>query len=169
MSTTFHTPQSKTTRDQHFGSLVLFAAISLIMLALGGWLTALGRGPWYDNLKIPSWQPPGWVFVPVWTTLLTLLAISTWLVSSKASPAQVRVPLLLYGFQVLLNVAWSLLFFALHSPALALIDIVVLDVVLVLMVVTYARTSWLAAGLIVPYALWVFLATAINVWIVVNN
>lgn len=156
--------------QRRLATLLLFLTISVAMLALGGWLTYLGMGEWYRNLKVPSWQPPGWLFSPVWTTLLTLLAVATWLVfHGEGNSTFRRVALGLYGAQIVLNITWSLLFFALHMPALALIDIFFLDLVLAGMVFIYGRLSLVASMLILPYLIWLGLATAINFWIVLNN
>jgi tryptophan-rich sensory protein len=147
--------------------LALFAILSLVTLGIGGWLTSLGFGPWYDELKKPPFQPPGWVFSPVWTTIFALLAIATWQIARRGAVA--RGALRLYAVQLVLNVAWSLLFFTLSRPAWGLAEIVVLDVVVVAMVVCYGRVHRAAGWMIVPYAVWLGLATAINVWIVMNN
>ncbi|MEM7584307.1 MAG: TspO/MBR family protein [Acidobacteriota bacterium] len=153
--------------------LALFAALSLLALGLGGWLTSLGFGPWYDELKKPWFQPPGWVFTPAWTLIFSLLAVATWQVARRGDWAQrgsgTRLALWLYGVQLVLNVAWSLCFFTLHNPTWALIDIFVLDAVVVAMVVAYGRVHRTAGWLLVPYAVWLGLATAINVWVVANN
>lgn len=147
--------------------LALFAALSVVTLGLGGWLTSLGFGPWYDTLKKPPFQPPGWVFSPVWTSIFTLLAIATWQIARRGDVA--RWALRLYGVQLVLNVGWSLFFFAMANPALALANIVVLDGVVVAMVVTYGRIHRISGWLLVPYAVWLGLATAINAWIVMHN
>lgn len=149
------------------GLLVLFAALSVLTLGLGGWLTSLGFGPWYDELEKPWFQPPGWLFSPVWTVLFALLAVATWQVARRGEVA--RTALQLYAVQLLLNLGWSLLFFTLSRPAWALVDIVLLDVVVVAMVVAYGRVHRASGWLLVPYAAWLGLATAINVWIVVQN
>ena len=147
--------------------LALFGFLSLVTLALGGWLTSLGFGPWYDELLKPPFQPPGWVFSPVWTTLFILLAIATWRV---ARAGQASGPALkAYGVQLVLNVLWSLFFFTLHRPDWALVDIAILDGLLIVMIVLYGRIDRPAAWMLVPYAVWLGLATAINVWIVLNN
>jgi len=145
---------------------LLFGGLSIVTLGLGGWLTSLGMGTWYDELKTPPFQPPGWVFTPVWTTLFVLLAVATWQVARRRSA---RVALTLYAAQLALNVAWSLLFFALHNPPWALINIAVLDLVVVAMVFAYGRIHRASGWMIVPYAIWLGLATAINVWIVSHN
>ncbi|MEM6673086.1 MAG: TspO/MBR family protein [Planctomycetota bacterium] len=148
--------------------LVRYGVLSFVLLGFGGWLTSLGMGPWYEELKKPPFQPPGWVFSPMWTVVLALLAVGTWRVARTGSD-RARPALRLYAAQFALNVGWSLFFFTLANPLLALVDIVVLDVVLVAMVVAYGRVDRAAGWCIVPYAVWLAFATAINVWIVLNN
>lgn len=149
------------------GLLALFALLSFVTLALGGWLTSIGFGTWYDELQKPPFQPPGWLFSPVWTFLFTLLAIATWRVARGGAVA--RTALQVYGLQLVCNILWSLFFFTLHRPAWALVDIVLLDALVVAMVLLYRRVDWVAGWLLVPYAVWLGLATAINSWIVLNN
>ncbi|MCH2173565.1 tryptophan-rich sensory protein [Myxococcota bacterium] len=147
--------------------LALFSLLSLAALILGGWLTSLGFGTWYDELRKPPFQPPGWLFSPVWTTLFTLLAIATWRVARKGSIAQHA--LRVYAVQLILNVLWSLFFFTLHQPTWALLNIALLDALVVAMVILYGRIDRMAGWFLVPYAIWLGLATAINTWIVLNN
>ena len=149
------------------GLLALFSFLSVVTLAAGGWLTSLGLGPWYDELLKPSFQPPAWVFTPAWTTIFVLLAISTWRIARLGNPA--RPALVVYAIQLVLNMLWSLFFFAMERPDLALIEIFVLDIVIVLMVVMYGRLDRTAGWLMVPYAIWLVLATSINLWVVLNN
>ncbi|MEM9356234.1 MAG: tryptophan-rich sensory protein [Pseudomonadota bacterium] len=144
-------------------------SISVVLLGLGGWLTYLGLGPWYDNLHLPPFQPPAWAFTPMWTLVLTLLAIATWLVARHGKRGCTGLALGLYGAQCVLNAGWSLLFFTMQRPEVALWELVALDLVLVLMIATYWPVSRLGGLLLVPYLVWLLLATAINVWIVNNN
>ncbi len=147
--------------------LALFALLSVVTLALGGWFTSLGFGPWYDQLEKPPFQPPGWLFSPVWTFIFTLLTIATWRVARQGDVA--RTALQVYGLQLVFNVLWSLFFFTLHRPIWALVDIAILDVLVVSMVILYGRVDRMAGWFMVPYAVWLGLATAINTWIVLNN
>ena len=147
--------------------LFIFAGLSFVTLVLGGWLTSLGFGPWYDELKKPPFQPPGWLFSPVWTVLFTLLAIATWRVACAGAVA--RPAMIVYGLQLVFNVLWSLFFFTLHRPDWALIDIAILNVLVLAMVVLYGRVDRMAGWFIAPYAAWLGLATAINAWVVLNN
>jgi benzodiazapine receptor len=118
-------------------------------------------GDWYAALDKPSWTPPNAVFGPVWTLLYLGIAVAGWLVWQRR--AETRSPAFaLWVAQLLLNTAWSWLFFGLHRPGLALVDIVVLLATIVAFVVTALPVSRLAAGLFVPYALWVGYASALN-------
>ena len=147
-------------------ALVIFGVASFVLLAVGGWLTSLGMGPWYDALQKPWFQPPSWVFAPAWTTILTLLAVASWQVWSRAASARIGA---LYATQFVLNALWSLFFFAMAAPVFALVDILILDVVVISMFVLYRRVHAPAGWMIAPYVLWLLLATAINVAIVVRN
>ncbi|MEM7315695.1 MAG: TspO/MBR family protein [Planctomycetota bacterium] len=152
-------------------SMVGFSTISLALLFIDGWLTYLGLGPWYYQLNFPPYQPPSWLFTPVWTVVLTLLAISTWLVARKAepNPPAATLAFVAYGAQCVLNVGWSLIFFTLRRPDIALWNLIVLDVILLIMVISYRKVSKLAGNLVIPYFVWLLFATAINIWIVVDN
>ena len=139
---------------------------------LAGWLAAcfcaaaggvvFPPGPWYALLQKPSWTPPGWIFGPVWTALYVLMALAAWLVWSRAGFAGARVALGLFLLQLVLNAAWSWLFFGLHRPGLALADIVALWILLLATLVVFWRRRPLAGALLVPYLLWVSLASALN-------
>lgn len=145
---------------------ITFAAASLVLLSLGGWLTSLGMGPWYEALQKPWFQPPGWAFAPAWTTILTLLAIASWQVWLRSPTPSMRN---LYAAQFVLNAAWSMLFFTLGSPLAALAEIAVLDVVVLVMTVKYGRVHAPAGWMVAPYAVWLLFATAINVGVVALN
>jgi tryptophan-rich sensory protein len=117
-------------------------------------------GPWYAALAKPAWTPPGWLFGPVWTVLYVMIAISAWLIwlkQPRISPA-----LALWAAQLALNGVWSWLFFGLERPGLAAIDIVALLIAIGATALAFAPVSRVAALMLVPYALWVSFATALN-------
>ena len=149
------------------GLLALFSILSFLTLAAGGWLTSLGLGEWYDQLLKPPFQPPAWAFTPAWMAIFTLLAIATWRIARRGITA--RAALAIYTVQLVLNMLWSFFFFAMQRPDLALIEILVLDIVVVVMVAMYGRIDRTAGWLLVPYPIWLVLATAINIWVVLNN
>jgi len=135
---------------------------SLVCFAASG-LGAFSRPDgWYAALQKPAWNPPNWIFAPVWTTLYALMAVAAWLVWRRGGWAVQRGPLALFVGQLLLNAAWSPLFFGRHRPGLALLDLAVLWVVLGLTVVVFGRVRRVSAGLLAPYLAWVTFAGALN-------
>jgi len=114
---------------------------------------------WYAALVKPAWNPPGWVFGPVWTTLYLLMGTAAWLVWRRGGWGAQRRPLGWFVAQLALNTLWTPLFFGFHRIDLALLDIVVLWGVIVATIVAFARTSHIAAWLLAPYLAWVSFAT----------
>jgi tryptophan-rich sensory protein len=141
-------------------------------LALVGWLrlcfaaAAMGGlfmlGEWYASLKKPSWNPPAWVFGPVWTALYTMMAVAAWLVWKRGGFAAQRTPLILFLAQLALNAAWSPLFFGLHQPGLAFAEIVLLWLAIVGTITAVRPVSHAAAWLLAPYLAWVSFAAFLN-------
>lgn len=153
------------------GNIVLRRNIGMAALALAAVVAAslLGQlatypnlAPWYANLVKPAFNPPNWVFAPVWTALYLLMAFAGWrILRQPPSPAR-RSALILYFGQLALNVAWSWMFFAAHSPVLGLINIVPQWLVIVATIFAFARLDRLAAWCLVPLAAWVGYAVALN-------
>lgn len=141
-------------------------------LGLVGWLTlcfaaaAFGGfflpGEWYAQLQKPSWNPPSWLFGPVWTALYIMMAIAAWLVWQRGGFATQRLALSLFLLQLMFNVAWSSLFFGLRNPALAFVDIVLLWVALLATLLSFWQRSRVAGALLIPYLAWVSFASALN-------
>ena len=147
-------------------SLGLVAAVA----ALGGVATSRSVGDWYEGLDRAPWTPPSWVFGPAWTLLYVLMAVAAWLVAREGlDERSTRVALALYGAQLALNLGWTLLFFGLRAPTLALVEIVVLLAAVVATAVAFHPVSPTAAWLLVPYALWVAYAATLNAWVAVRN
>ena len=153
---------------QRLDLLGIYGLISVVLLILGGWLTSLGLGDWYYQLNFPPYQPPGWLFTPAWMVVLTLLAIATWRVTRTGDSAGRSVGWL-YVSQCVLNVAWSFLFFTIHRPDLALIELLVLNIIVFMMIRSYGSIDRVAGRLMIPYFCWLLFATAINGWIVFAN
>lgn len=125
---------------------------------------------WYALLNKPPFSPPNWIFGPVWTTLYFLMGIALWLVwtNKKKSPYRKR-GLILFGIQLFLNFIWSIIFFGLHQPFLALIDIALLWGAIFMTMLTFHRVSPTASYLLVPYLMWVSFASILNFAIVLLN
>jgi translocator protein len=148
----------------------------LSLLALLGYIAAcflaamtgafFRPGEWYERLKKPSWRPPNRLFAPVWTVLYVIIAISGWLVWREAGFVGAALPLAVYALQLVLNAAWTPLFFGLHRPDLGFVDIVLVWLTIVATIVLFFPINVGAALLLVPYLAWVTFATALNfaVW-----
>lgn len=145
-------------------SLLFFVGVVAVAAIFGAQFSPT---PWYDNVTKPSWTPPNAVFGPVWTVLYVGIAVAGWRIWRSAE--RFVAALWLWVAQLVLNALWSMLFFGLHRPDMALVDIVLLLAVIVAFVVVARRHSTLASWLFVPYAVWVSFATALNYAIVSLN
>jgi tryptophan-rich sensory protein len=143
----------------------LIAAI-LICEAAGivGSLFTFSQIPtWYAGLSKPALNPPSWVFGPVWTTLYFLMGIAVFLIWQKGPRRRkVRAALLIFAAQLTLNTLWSIVFFGLHSPGWALVNIAAMWVTIVWTMIAFAHLSRPAMYLLVPYLAWVSFATYLN-------
>ena len=142
--------------------LIGFVAACFLAAATG---ILFKPGAWYEQLKKPSWRPPNWLFAPVWTVLYLMIAFSGWLVwhtAGKGLPA----PLAPYAIQLLLNAAWTPVFFGLHRLDLGFAVIVLLWLSIAVTIAAFAPVSAAAAWLMVPYLAWVSFASLLNfaVW-----
>jgi benzodiazapine receptor len=141
-------------------------------LGLTGWLAAsfaaawIGSrylpGAWYASLAKPSWNPPSWIFAPVWTVLYGLMAVAAWLVWRRAGFRGAAAALSLFLVQLVLNALWSYLFFGLHRPGVAFLDIVALFAAIVAVAALFWRQDSRAGALMIPYAIWVGFASCLN-------
>lgn len=119
-------------------------------------------GDWYEQLAKPSWRPPNRLFAPVWTVLYLIIAISGWLVWRKAGFVGAALPLAAYSVQLILNAAWSPIFFGLHRADFGFVDILLLWLSIVTTIVLFYPIYAVAALLLVPYLAWVTFAVALN-------
>jgi len=150
-------------------SLGAFLALCFAAAAIGGWLTAGAVETWYPTLEKPPGTPPSWVFGPVWTALYAMMAVSGWLVWQRTSGPHRARAMVPFGVQLALNVGWSGLFFGLQRPRWALIEIVVLLAAIGWTIRAFRGVNKRAAGLLVPYLVWVVYATALNAGFVLLN
>ena len=137
----------------------------LVTVALAAGLAAIASidaSAFYDELEKPQWAAPASIFGPVWTVLYILMAIAAWLVWSSRGFSGAPVALTLFLVQLVLNAAWSWLFFEWRLGLLAVIDIVVLTVLVALTVVAFWRVRPLAGALMLPYLAWVVYAAELN-------
>ena len=145
-----------------YPALALFLLATFAAAALGSAATFPSVNTWYLTLVKPSWTPPGWLFGPVWTILYVAMSIAGWRAWRKSDGPSRRGVLIVYATQLTLNALWSVLFFGLRRPGLALVDILLLWTVLILALVRYGRADRLAGFLWAPYVAWVSFASALN-------
>lgn len=144
-------------------ALVLFIIAAFATSAIGGLATASSVGTWYPTLNKPSWNPPAWIFGPVWSLLYIAMSVAAWRVwLVRATAPGAGWTLRLWFAQLLLNALWSVLFFGLRSPGAAVIEIVPLWYLLVALQIRLARTDRVAAFLWAPYLAWVSFAAFLN-------
>ncbi len=146
-------------------TLKLVTSLTICLFAgfIGSIFTSPSIPTWYTTLTKPSFNPPGWIFAPVWTTLFVLMGISLYLVWNKGlQDKKVKISLFIFGLQLVLNVLWSFLFFGLHSPFYALLKIIILWAAIVLTIVNFFKVSRTAGFLLLPYMFWVSFAAILN-------
>ena len=150
-------------------ALAFFIALTFGAAFIGSIFTSSSVDSWYRELIKPAWTPPGWIFGPVWTLLYLAMAIAAWLVWRQRAFSNVTAVLLLFAVQLVLNAAWSAVFFGLQNPGLAFLNIVLLWGAIVATMIAFWRIIALAGWLFVPYILWVTFAAALNLAILQMN
>ena len=139
--------------------LIVWVAITFCAPAFG----VLGMpGEWYASLNKPSWNPPSWIFGPVWSLLYLLMAVAAWRVWMHGGWRGQKGALRLYLIQLVLNALWTPLFFGLRQPGWAFVEILMLLAAVIATMLAFFKVSRLAGSLLVPYALWVAFASCLN-------
>ncbi len=142
--------------------LVTSLVICLGAAGIGAIATTPEIGGWYKTLNKPSWNPPKEVFGPVWTTLYILMAIAAWRVWKRGGFYVARLPLTLFAVQLILNIAWSWIFFRFHQPGWAFVEIVILWAAILATMLSFFKRDQLAGWMLVPYFAWVSFASTLN-------
>lgn len=142
-------------------------SIAMLICVLIGFLSSIATqtslDTWYASLNKPSFTPPNWIFGPVWILLYIMMGIAAGIVWSKGFYHKwVKTALYHFGFQLLLNAAWSIIFFGLQNPLIALLDIIALFILLLFTIKWFTVVNSTAAYLLIPYVIWVAFATALN-------
>jgi len=143
--------------------LIFSFALTFLTAFLGSSATMDAITGWYTTIEKAPFNPPNWIFGPVWTILFTMMAISLYLVWQKS-----KFPMI-FALQLFLNFFWSYSFFYLHRPLLAYIDIIALVITIVYMIIKFYPINKLAAYLLYPYLAWVSFASILNLFVVVLN
>ncbi len=150
--------------------VLVFVVLVELVGAAGSIFTSSSIETWYATLTKPSFNPPNWIFAPVWTLLYLLMGVSAFLIWEKGVIKKVvRIALFIFALQLILNVLWSFLFFGLKSPSLAFAGIIVLWLAIAATIYAFYKISKPAGIILIPYILWVTFAALLNFAILVVN
>ena len=147
-------------------SLFLILIITFIASGIGGFVTASFKEPWYSEIVLPSFNPPSWVFAPVWTALYILMSIAAWRIWIKFNDHKI---LNIYFYHLFFNGTWSVVFFGFHQIQLALINIIIILFFIVTLMKIYLNKDKLSFFIMVPYFLWTLYALVLNTAIAILN
>jgi len=143
--------------------------VSLSAGGIGSFFTASSIPTWYSTLNKPFFNPPNWIFAPVWTTLYILMGVSLYLVLVAKTKKDKRVPITIFATQLVLNTLWSIIFFGLKSPLIALIEIIFLWITILFTIKQFNQISPISSYLLYPYLAWVSFASLLNLAIFLLN
>jgi len=143
-------------------SLLPFAFVCFAAGWTGSMFTRKSVQTWYPQLQRPSWNPPNWIFGPVWGFLYLMMAVSSWLVWRQAGWHGARLALHMFRIQLLLDVAWSAVFFGMRAIGAAYGEILLLWTIAIATAVAFYSVSLLAAWLLIPYIAWIGFASYLN-------
>lgn len=169
IDTSISSTQKKNTLSP-FWKLAIAIVICELTGIVSGLISQSDLNSWYRTLEKPSWNPPSWLFGPVWTTLYILMAVALWLVWKHDTRESLKQRAMwVFALQLFLNFCWSILFFNLHSPELAFVDIVIMLITIAITIFLFYRISRPAAYLLIPYLAWVCFATILNYTLMTMN
>jgi len=150
-----------------FLSFILFFIITYTASLIGGFATINFKEPWYSLLNKPTFNPPDWIFAPVWTSLYFMMTISVWIFwHSKNRDIKT---IYIYFIHLIFNTTWSVVFFVFHKMFFALIILIFLIVLIIILILRYKRVTKISAYLMIPYLLWCCFALILNLSLILLN
>ena len=150
-----------------FVSFIIFFLITYSASFIGGFVTISFKEPWYSQLVKSNFNPPDWIFAPVWTTLYLLMTIAIWLFwHSKNRDINT---VYIYFLHIIFNTTWSVIFFGFHQIFLALITLIILIISIIILVKRFKRVNLVSCYLMIPYLLWCCFALFLNLNILILN
>tara|TARA_B100000123_G_C25573456_1_gene359449 strand:- start:66 stop:530 length:465 start_codon:yes stop_codon:yes gene_type:complete len=147
-------------------SLIFLFLITVSASLVGGFITTSFKEPWYSQILLPSFNPPSWVFGPVWLTLYILMSIAIWRIWIKFYDTKI---LQIYFVHLFFNMIWSIIFFGFHQIGLALIDLIIILIFIIILMRIYLKKDKISFYLMTPYFLWSFYALILNFTIFILN
>jgi len=150
-----------------FLSFVIFFIITYSASFIGGMATISFKEPWYSQLVKPNFNPPDWIFAPVWTTLYLMMTLAIWFFwHSKNKDINT---IYIYFIHIVFNTTWSIVFFALHQIFLALIVLLILICLIIILILRFMRVNIVSSYLMIPYLLWTTFALFLNLNLLILN
>ena len=147
-------------------SLFIILIITFVASAIGGFTTSQFKEPWYSSLTLSPYNPPSWVFGPVWTTLYVFMSVAIWKVWTKFYETKI---LVIYFIHILFNASWSVVFFGFHEILLSLINLIIILAMVIYLTIIFKSRNNLSFLLMVPYLLWSSYALFLNASILILN
>ena len=148
-------------------SLLIFNILAFGASAWGSYVTSLYKEPWYSMISKPSFNPPEWIFAPVWITLYIAMSVAIWLI--WINPKRVEKIIYIYFIHLLINGSWSLFFFGLHLILVSLIVIAIIIFFVVWLIKLYYPINKISSFLMIPYLMWLSYAFILNFYIFILN
>ncbi len=150
-------------KNKNFLKLIIALIVPQLFAIIGSLFTSSSVSGWYSLIEKPAFNPPNWVFAPVWTFLYLLMGIAAFLIWRRGlDKKEVRSALIIFLFQLTLNLFWSFLFFGLQNPGIAFTEIISLWFAILATILAFFQISKVAAVLLIPYILWVSFAAFLN-------
>ena len=147
-------------------SLLIIISITFLASVIGGYVTSQFKEPWYSELQLASFNPPSWVFAPVWTSLYILMSLAAWNIWHKYKNTYL---LKIYFIHLFFNASWSVIFFGFHQVFIAFLNLIILIILILYLMKLYKNLSKLSYFLMIPYLLWSSYALILNLYIVQLN
>ena len=150
-----------------FLSFVLFFIITFSASFIGGLVTFTFKEPWYSELTKSNFNPPDWIFAPVWTTLYLMMTLAIWFFWHSKNREMNTI--YIYFIHIVFNTTWSVVFFGFHNIFLALVNLIILIFLIVILILRFGRVNKVSSYLMIPYLLWSSFALFLNYRLLVLN
>jgi len=149
-----------------YSSFLIVLLITFLASAIGGYITNTFKEPWYSELDLASFNPPSWIFAPVWTTLYIFMSVAVWNIWNRFKSKKI---LKIYFIHLFFNASWSVVFFGFHQIFLAFIILILILIFIIYLMILYYKLNKLSFYLMVPYLLWSSYALVLNFFIIILN
>ena len=149
-----------------YSSFLIVLLITFLASAIGGYITNTFKEPWYSELNLASFNPPSWIFAPVWTTLYIFMSVAVWNIWNRFKSKKI---LKIYFIHLFFNASWSVVFFGFHQIFLAFIILILILIFIIYLMILYYKLNKLSFYLMVPYLLWSSYAFVLNFFIIILN